>query len=258
MIQGLMLSVVLCYIPPVLAHFFSRARAWNNPIYLWFPIALHCISLAWVGVVLQRWGSALFGLSLLSAVLFVGFQVLRRNIRMNALGVVHLPLGLLLLILAILVPTQSYEQAHSWWLLFHILLILIGFGCFALSFGQSLLFLFVRHRLKSKQLKGIGLFPSLERLDRFNYFGASRGFVALSAGVSAGWFWAQSLDAWKWDFGTIGSVSLWVWYAISIHARLVFGRRMLWSAWFSVIGFFVMSIVLLSANMLGGWHMVLL
>lgn len=257
MIQGLMLSVVLSYLPPVLAHFFIRANAWVNPIFLWFPIVLHCISLVWIGLFLGLWGSAGFGLSLLSAVLLIGFQVLRRNSRMNALGVVHLPLGLLLLIISILVPTQSNVQAHSWWVPFHILLILVGFGCFALSFGQSLLFLFVRHRLKSKQLKGIGGFPSLERLDRLNYFGASLGFIALSAGVSAGWFWAQSLDSWKWDFGTIGSVALWCWYAISIHARLVFGRRMLWSAWFSVIGFFVMSVVLLSASMIGGWHMVI-
>ena len=255
MIQGLMLSIVLCYLPPVLAHFFLKAKAWSNPVFLWFPIALHTLSLVWLGGIQQLWASAAFGLSVLSAVLLVGFQVLRRNPRMNALGVVHLPLGLLLLVLAALIPTQGNVQAQSWWVPLHILLIFIGFGCFALSFGQSLLFLFVRHRLKSKQLKGIGLFPSLERLDRFNYVGASLGFIALSAGVSAGWFWAQSLNSWNWDFGTIGSVALWVWYAVSIHARLVFGRRMLWSAWFSVIGFFVMSVVLFCANFIGGWHM---
>ena len=254
MIQGLMLSIVFCYLPLVLAHFFLKTKVWSKPVFLWFPIVLHTIFLIWLGGIQHLWASAAFGLSVLSAVLLIGFQILRRNPRMNALDVVHLPLGLLLMILAALIPTQENIQAQSWWVPLHILLIFIGFGCFALSFGQSLLFLFVRHRLKSKQLKGIGLFPSLERLDRFNYIGASLGFIALSAGVSAGWFWAQSVDAWKWDFGTIGSVALWIWYAISIHARLIFGRRMLWSAWFSVIGFLVMLVVLFCAYLIGGWH----
>ena len=77
MIQGLMLSIVLCYLPPVLAHFFLKAKAWSNPVFLWFPIALHTLSLVWLGGIQQLWASAAFGLSVLSAVLLVGFQVLR-------------------------------------------------------------------------------------------------------------------------------------------------------------------------------------
>jgi ABC-type uncharacterized transport system permease subunit len=255
MISGFLLAIMLCYLPPMLAHFFLRAEAWKNPVFLWFPIALHCIALGWIGGVLTLWASSAFGLSLLSAILLISFQILRKNERMNALGVVHLPLGLLLLLLGALIPNPTIHGAGSWWVPMHILLILIGFGCFALAFGQSLLFLLVRHKLKSKNLKGIGLFPSLERLDRINYIGASLGFVSLSAGVVAGWFWAIDLESWKWDFGTVGSIALWIWYAISIHARLIFGRRMLWSAWFSVVGFVVMFIVLSVASFLGGWHM---
>lgn len=255
MLSGLLFAIVLCYIPPVLAHFFLRAKAWNQAIFLWFPIFLHSLALVWMGGWLQIWGSSAFGLSLLSAMLFIGFQILRSNEKMNALGAVHLPLGILLLFMGALFPSSSTLVNSSWWVPLHIVFILIGFGCFALSFGQSLLFLLVRHRLKTKKLRGILSLPSLENLDRSNHIGATLGFVSLSAGVCAGWFWAQDLDSWRWDFGTIGSVSLWIWYAASIHARLILGRRMLWSAWFSIVGFGVLSVILLASYVMGGWHM---
>jgi ABC-type transport system involved in cytochrome c biogenesis permease subunit len=255
MISGFLLAIVLCYVPPMLAHFFVNADSWRNPIFLWFPILLHCLVLGWIGGFLELWASSAFGLSLLSLILLISFQILRKNQRMDALGVVHLPLGIILLFLGALIPNPTIHGAGSWWVPMHIVMILVGFGCFALAFGQSLLFLWVRHRLKTKNLKGIGLFPSLERLDRINYYGASLGFVALSAGIASGWFWAKDLDSWSWDFGTIGSMALWIWYAISIHARLIFGRRMLWSALFSIVGFVVMSSVLFAASFLGGWHL---
>ena len=224
-------------------------------MFLWAPCLLHALALGWLAAVDQSWASASFGLAVLSLIMFVSFQLLRRNAKMETLGVIHLPLGTLLLFLAAVIPERTLHQSDSLWVLIHIVLILVGFGCFALAFAQSLLFLFVRYRLKAKKLRGIVFFPSLERLDHFNHVGSVIGFVALSAGVATGWFWSQGVQEWRWDIGAISSVFLWLLYAISIHARLVFGRRMHWTAWFSVVGFFFMCLVISVASVVGGWHL---
>jgi len=255
MVSGIFLMISLCYLPFICALFVPQLEILRRPLYLWFPCILHGLALYWIGFAENLWASPNFGLGVLSYIMFIGFQLLRNNKKMEALGSIHLPLGALLLLLAGIIPDTTINQNESSWILIHIILILIGFGCFALAFAQSLLFLFVRHRLKSKNLRGIVFFPSLERLDRLNHIGSIVGFVALSAGVAAGWFWSNGLNEWRWDIGSISSLSLWLLYAISIHARLIFGRRMHWTAWFSVVGFFVMCLVISIASLVGGWHL---
>ena len=255
MISSLLLVIGLCYLPPIVSHFLLKSETWKHPKYLWTPILLHSLALLWIGLFQELWVSPTFGLALLSNIMFLSFQIFRRNSKMETLGVVHLPLGFLLLVFSMIVPNHQLTSSVSWWVVMHIILILVGFGFFALGFAQSLIFLFVHRRLKSKNLRGIVFFPSLERLDRLNHISSFIGFLSLSLGIVAGGFWSVNMQAWTWDLGSISSVALWLLYAISIHARLVFGRRMLWTAWFSVFGFGAMSLVISIASIFGVWHL---
>ena len=228
----------------------------RTAIISWLPLGLHFLSLGYWAGIAQLWGHSAFATSVLSFVLLLSFHIFRSNPKMEALGVVHLPLGILLILLSMLMPdSQVVTGDSSWWTLTHVSLILIGLACFAISFGHSLLFLFVRHRLKSKNLKGIGGFPSIERLDRNTHIATIIGFVSLVAGVASGLLWSMETGLWRWDLGSVGAICLCVFYAASIHARIIFGRRMHWTAWFSVGGFILIFVVLGIVGYLGGWHM---
>ena len=247
------LILVLGYVPLFFSSVQGNIPARTTP-FVWGPLGLHALTLGYHGI-LQQWGQSYFALSLLSFVLFLSFQVLRGNTKFESLGIIHNPLGIALLVLSILIPNVHNQTQQSWWVFLHVMLILVGFACFAISFGHSVLFLFVRHRLKSKNLRGIGFFPSLEKLDRYNHSATIVGFVCLVSGVCAAWMTSLDRGSWSWDSGSIGAVVLCVLYAISIHARIVFGRRMHWTAWFSIGGFALLFVILGLVGYLGGWHM---
>ena len=145
----------------------------------------------------------------------------------------------------------------SLWLPTHLALILLGLGCFAVSFTLSVLFLVVRRRLKQKRLKGIGRLPALENLDQMNYRSMALGFVALTAGMAIGGTWAathpdRSMGP---DLTVWGTVALWVWYAAGLHVRLVSGWRGRAAAVFGVGGFVGLGVmVAVALVVLRGWH----
>ena len=247
------LILFLGYIPLFVFSVRGQIPSYKTP-WIWIPILGHSLILGYWGWT-QLWGQSFFALSLLSFVLLASFQILRINHKFEALGGINIPLGMIFLILSVLIPNAQRNANQSWWVFLHVMLILVGFACFAISFGHSVLFLFVRHRLKSKQLKGIGFFPSLEKLDRYNHSATIVGFICLMSGVCSAWLWSLDSGRWKWDSGTIGALVLCAIYAVSIHARIVFGRRMHWTAWFSIGGFALLFVILGLVGYLGGWHM---
>ena len=137
------------------------------------------------------------------------------------------------------------------------MLIFLGIGCFAVSFALSALFLVQRRRLKTKRLQGIQELPSMEVLDKLNFRTQGFGFVALTAGVAMGVALAAERagslamsDLTVWGTGTI-----WIWYAVGLHARLVGGWRGRTAAIFGTVGFGAVSLVLgVAVLLVGSWH----
>lgn len=188
----------------------------------------------------------------------VGWLYLNRQPRMEVLGNMLLGTAVVLLGVGQVAPAAMGEgPLDNLWLPAHLVLILLGLGCFAVAFTLSVLFLTVRKRLKEKRLRGIARLPSLETLDRLNHRSMTLGFVALTAGMAIGGTWAATHPSTSMgpDLTVWSTVLLWVWYAVGLHLRLVSGWRGRLVAIFGVGGFagFVLFVGI-AMVVLRGWH----
>lgn len=190
---------------------------------------------------------ALSGLALL---LMLANAYLRRRPRMEVLESVLLPLAVLLLLLSLIAPGDNIGAPLSWWLPVHIGFTVFGFGGFALTFALSVLYLWVRRRLKEKQLIGISRLPSLAALDDLNQRCMTLGFVLLSAGILSGVLWGTLGNTARGivpDITVYATVMVWLWYAAGLYIRLFMGQRGRTAAWFGVVGFFGVALIIVSA-----------
>jgi ABC-type transport system involved in cytochrome c biogenesis permease subunit len=82
------------------------------------------------------------------------------------------------------------------------------------------------------------------------------GFVFLTLGIAVGGVWAAASlnEPWVLDPKVVFTLALWVWYGISLQARLTSGLRGRWSALFSIVGFTGMVFSMLVLNFVSGWH----
>lgn len=259
MIRVLLVVALLFYFARGAASWSAR---WQDrlkaPWVLWAGIGAHAIGI--VGeLLLEGVGSmlhlALAGLALL---LMLGNLYLQRWPRMEALEGVLLPLSGLLLGMSLIAPGDATGAPLSWWLSAHIGFTVLGFGGLALTFSLSVLYLWVRRRLKEKKLVGIGRLPSLGALDTLNQQCMVLGFVCLTAGMASGLLWAALDEVAMARFAgstVYATLALWLWYAVGLYLRLIAGYRGQTAAWVGVVGFGGVSLIMLSATLvLNSFH----
>lgn len=259
MIKVLLIAAVLLYLARGTARWVPSLQAQlRSPWVLWTGIGVHT---AGIGLELVLEGSeAMLHLALatLALLLMLGNLYLQRLPRMEALESVLLPLSALLLGLSLIAPGHGTGAPLTWWLPVHIGFTMLGFGGLALTFSLSVLYLWVRRRLKSKNLIGIGRLPSLAALDDLNQQCMVLGFVSLTAGMASGVLWATLGDSVRGinaDVTVYSTVVLWLWYAIGLHLRLIVGYRGQTAAWFGVVGFGGVSLIMMSAALfLNSFH----
>lgn len=181
--------------------------------------------------------------------------------RLRALGMLIVPLALVLLGTAMVVPhhrvTALEETGFSPWLPIHLGLVFSGIAGFALSSVVGVTYLWARARLKQKRFIGIGRLPSLEVLDRIQFRAMLFGFVFLTLGIGAGGAWAAASlqETWTVDPKVWFTLLIWFWYGVALQVRVVGGRRGRWTALFSIVGFTGLIFSLLGVNFLvSGWH----
>ena len=198
----------------------------------------------------------------ISLLLIVGLLVIRRMPRMEALTPVILPLVVVLLALAQLLPNALRPSPlppgslSPVWIHLHIGMIFVGLGLLTLSFLVSVMYLTLRRRLKQKKLKGLSRFPDLETLDKTNTRLLLFGFAALSNGIALGGvWWAANPNTSSLDETAVATIAAWLWYALAIQVRVVGGWRGKFASLVSVIGFSGLAASLVFVNiMLSGWH----
>lgn len=224
-------------------------------------VVVHLAELIYTGLLLGGTPGFPEALSAASLGMMVAYSAVGAGDRLRSLGLVIAPLSTVLLSTALVVPPRTVsalaQTGASAWLPIHLGLIFAGLGGFTLSFAVGILYLVVRWRLKSKQLKGLARLPSLEVLDRIQFRAMLFGFLFLTLGIAAGGAWAAaSLEqAWTLDPKVIFTLVIWVWYGVALQVRLVAGWRGRWSALFSVVGFAGLVFSLLFFNFLvSGWH----
>ena len=257
MIQSVFFALLLAQLPIVITFFIKDGLRWRHPVLLWgnasvlsFCILLH-LSFSGISSLFTPFvGLITMGISLQILYLTVGTH------RWQYLGKYLMTLSLGFLLLGILSPNSGpVSLSDGFWVPIHATLILIGLCAFVLHFPLCLLYLIVQYRLKSKQLSDITFYPSLNILDAYAVYSLLTGFFALTLGVSSGLLLFLEQDI-TWDVTTYITLALWFWYLGGIYSRYILQRRHNWTAWFGIVGFFVVSTLFFLATFAGGtWHL---
>jgi cytochrome c-type biogenesis protein CcsB len=201
---------------------------------------------------------AVFGgaLLLFDWLLVAAFLVLNWRYPIRVLGALVAPLAALMVYGAIVLPQG---QAHAispllrgFWLTAHIGLTLAGYAALTLNFFGGVFYLIQERQLKAKRF---GFFyrrlPSLSQLDTLNYWCLTIGFPLLTGGIISGSLYAQHTLGrfWSWDPKEVLTLIAWLIYAVLLHERLAVGWRGRRAAWLAILGFLVLLITFVGANL---------
>jgi len=99
--------------------------------------------------------------------------------------------------------------------------------------------------------------PSLELFDEVGYKSIAVGWPLFTVGaLIAGAVWAHQAWGvyWSWDPKEVGSLVVWLIYAVYLHSRAKWGIRASWCAVTAVLGFCAAILTLVGNLVLGGLH----
>lgn len=188
---------------------------------------------------------------------YLGFHF---KFRLRLLGIFVAPLSTVLMVAAARLPLEPERinpAFKSFWVVCHVVLILMGDAAFTMACGAGVLYLLQEHAIKTKKR---GFFyrrlPSLELLDNVGYTCIISGFCLLTIGLIGGFLYAKTLwgHFWSWDPKEVWSAAAWLFYAALLHERLTMGWRGRRSAIMAIIGFGVLAFTFLGVNFLMPGH----
>ncbi len=180
-----------------------------------------------------------FMLSMASLLASASYLVARHRARIDALGLLVAPLGLIILLGTFFIGTsQQSQKLPASFIGLHVLASLAGFAMFLLAGGAAVLYLVQEKRLKSKRMLEGGL-PALDSLDRAVHRFLILGFPLLTLAVVSGTVWTKSVAQ-----GTpqevlrhMLSYATWIVFATVLGLRVVGGWRGRRAAYGTVAGF---------------------
>ena len=193
------------------------------------------------------------------------FGILDMKYKYRIIGAFVIPFALLGMAWAQLGLASGIEPLvpalQSNWLLYHVITCFLGYACFAVACGISIMYLI---KIKSESADSnsaaggvVSMFPSARILDDMNYRAIMIGFPLLTLGIITGAAWANYAwgTYWSWDPKETWSLIVWFVYAAFLHARITKGWVGKRAAWLSVIGFAATIFCYLGVNLfLSGLH----
>ncbi len=188
------------------------------------------------------------------------YLLLRIRFNLKILGVYVAPLAAFILLMAVQFPREPQQPQNllkGFWLVVHVLTILVGDAAFVLAAGAGALYLMQERSIKNK---APGFFfkrlPSLELLDSTGYACIVTGFTMLTIGLFSGMVFAKSVWGrfWSWDPKEVWSAITWIYYAILLHERLAVGWRGRRAAIMAIVGVGVMLFTFFGVNFLLKGH----
>jgi ABC-type transport system involved in cytochrome c biogenesis permease subunit len=123
---------------------------------------------------------------------------------------------------------------------FHVSTALLGYAAISLSAVYGFLYLMMYHEIKSSRFGLIYTrLPNLEMLERMSHKAEVFGFAMLSVAIMIGVFWLPRAfaDFSYWDPKLIGTLLIWVLYAIGLTAKRRFGWQGRKMMILSLVGF---------------------
>ncbi len=188
---------------------------------------------------------------------FLGLQY---RFRLKILGIVAAPLTASIMGMAAPLsqnPAQQEITFNNFWIIFHVVVILVGNAAFGLACGVGILYLLQERAIKEK-IRGFfySRLPSLDLLDAVGYGCIVIGFIALTLGLISGFLYARTVWGrfWSWDPKEVWSGIMWLFYAALLHERLTVGWRGRRAAIMSIIGFGVLLFTFFGVNFLFEGH----
>jgi cytochrome c-type biogenesis protein CcsB len=193
------------------------------------------------------------------------FGILDMKYKYRIIGAFVVPFALLGMAWAQLGLQSGIEPLvpalQSNWLLYHVITCFLGYACFAVACGISIMYL-IKIRSESADSNAsaggvVSMFPSARILDDMNYRAIMIGFPLLTLGIITGAAWANYAwgTYWSWDPKETWSLIVWFVYAAFLHARITRGWVGKRAAWLSIIGFAATIFCYLGVNLfLSGLH----
>lgn len=140
----------------------------------------------------------------------------------------------------------------------HILFAFVSYIAFLTAFVSGVVYLIEERHLKRKDPAILqDKSPSLEVLDKINYWAIAIGFTFFTVGIVYGLFLAKPIwgRSWNWDPKEVWTVATWGVYAFLLWVRATStlrGRRLML---LSTLGFLFILFTFLGVNyILGGRH----
>lgn len=187
--------------------------------------------------------------------------VIEKKYQLRIVGVFASPLAFLVIAYASLSPNISdriqplMPALKSNWLIAHVIACFLGYAPFAISFGVSVIYLFMHKNTERKnRLVSDSMRPGM--LEELNQQLIMFGFLFLTIGIITGAVWANSAWGryWGWDPKETWSLITWFIYATVLHARMMRGWGGGRIAWFSIVGFAAVLFTYFGVNYLPGLH----
>ena len=195
--------------------------------------------------------------------LVICYLIAYRWYHANALKAFVFPIIFVLTAIAAVSPNQQGQpggiQSPLQGFLFpvHAGLILLAYAAFFTAFGAGLMYIIQERELKHKRFGMIFYkLPSLDTCDAISFKALAVGFVLLTLGIAAGFYWQGLRDGRFWH-GTpieIFSVATWVIYFFFIQTRMnaKWGGRA--AALASIVSFLIVIFSLIGLRSLGNLH----
>jgi cytochrome c-type biogenesis protein CcsB len=245
---------LFCYIMSTLFHWLYMAS--RNRTLLPYAVGAACIGFllhtGYLSVEVSRVGSLPFAevqgaTAFFSWTVVLAYLIAELATGIRALGSFLMPIALFALLLGLAIPPDAAHflpPLTSFWLIIHVVLACLGNAAFALTFCGGLMYLIQDSYLKAKQPGGLSArLPSLEMLDRLNFWALAFGVPLLTQGIITGAIWARYARGsfWIWERTTWPLIVIWGIYTLLFIGRWYLGWRGRRAAFAVIVGFCAVS-----------------
>ncbi len=246
-----------------LSHQYEKLARYGNYT-AWFAFATHTLAIIFRGMAIgySPFSNLYETLSFFVWCIVLLFFIINYLYNLRIIGILVLPLAFICLGYALTIP-KTISPLHpildSKLFEIHIIVAFLSYASFVIAFATGVMYLYQEKQIKSKS-KSIWHYrlPSLEVLDEVNYRSITFGFPLLTLTIIIGMIWAQQVwgSFWNWaEPKETSALTIWILYAIHLHARITSGWRGRKTAFLSIIGFFLVFFTYLGLNYLRvGFH----
>jgi ABC-type transport system involved in cytochrome c biogenesis permease subunit len=200
-------------------------------------------------------------MTLLALCIAIGYSYIEMRTKARNTGFFILMLALLFQVVSSLFIRDLVDIPgilRSRLLGFHVSAALLGYSAISLSAAYGFLYLMLYHEIKSTHFGLIyNRLPNLEMLEKMSHKSELFGFWMLSIAIGIGLFWLprafQNFS--YWDPKLIGTMVIWVLYALALTAKRAFGWQGRKTMIISLVGFGFVFLSMTVINMfMSGFH----